>query len=172
MLNSYTQLIGFLSVQKDSKKPADPLKVEVQYCSRSIHLATASFISSLNKIVMHRASSPKCTLRIEPFSRFGAAVVVPVLLLHLSVLTRIVFLNPKAPQLLLGPSYGYQYPLAPPSLLLLPILNFTLKPLPLRPQCWEISPASTEVDKLQSIPDISSPPGSGDLAVWHPRQLQ
>lgn len=80
------------------------------------------------------------------------------------------FINPFAPQLFSHPAYGHSYPLTP-SLLLLPILNFTLRPLPLRLQYWEISPSLTEVDKLRSIPDVSDLPGSGDLAVWHPQQL-
>lgn len=72
----------------------------------------------------------------------------------------------------INPSHCHLYPLKPPSLHCY-FLDLTLCGIlwPSGPLCWEISSDSTEGDELQSIPDISGPSGSGDLAVHHSTEV-
>lgn len=69
----HTQIVDSVSVWEKARKnrfsdcrPSFSQSAVLQLFNRSY--TTTYFMPLLNKIVMHRASSPKCTLRIEPSS--------------------------------------------------------------------------------------------------------
>lgn len=124
--------------------------------SQQIQICCVLFHESIN---LKKMNKKKKSFKYILGQRPNAALLLESIIFYRFYSTYLV-LTPRSPTVFMVSVLWPQVSTCPTITLLHPILNFLLRPLPLR---------STEVDKWQSIPDVSSLPGSGDLAVWQPR---